>query len=435
MRYYTTEVLSANQELTPEGFLLCKNVPIARTGQQLYMAGEVPITPAPGSAIIRVDRTADNVFRPETLASFEGKAVTLDHPVEDVSPANWHQLAKGITQNVRRGAGWQHDLVVADLLITDAAAIRQVRDKSIFEVSCGYDADYEETAPGFGRQTSIVGNHVALVEKGRCGTRCAIGDSDPMTKKKNSFFDAIRRAFKANDEAAFEEALKDAPTADEAADESEEEKKKREAAEAAKTGDALTKFTDALAAIETRLAAIESRDAKAKDEDEDDAGTADEDEDKKATADADPEDETEEDKKKAADKKARDSAALFAQSQDVFARAEILSPGLQLPTRDAALDPIKFQDSLCALRRLALANAYANPATRDAVSPLVAPVDLAKLTCDALGSTFIGASEIVRNLNNRAQTTVTFDSGKSAAGIASTIQSMNQRNAQFWNRQ
>jgi len=47
MRYYTTHSLSPNIEETPEGYLLCRDVPIARTGVQEYLSEEVPVEPGP----------------------------------------------------------------------------------------------------------------------------------------------------------------------------------------------------------------------------------------------------------------------------------------------------------------------------------------------------------------------------------------------------
>ena len=44
------------------------------------------------------------------------------------------------------------------------------------EVSCGYDADYEQTSPGKGKQSNIIGNHLALVDQGRAGHAYAIQD-------------------------------------------------------------------------------------------------------------------------------------------------------------------------------------------------------------------------------------------------------------------
>jgi hypothetical protein len=39
--FYTTFQLSKKQALTPEGFLLCMDVPIARTGELIYTPGEI----------------------------------------------------------------------------------------------------------------------------------------------------------------------------------------------------------------------------------------------------------------------------------------------------------------------------------------------------------------------------------------------------------
>ena len=86
--FYTVERLGARQSVTNDGFLLCEGVPIARIGQLLYAAGEVPVEPG-RDGIIRIERTPEEVFRPETLASFEGKPVTMDHPAEFVTPDTW----------------------------------------------------------------------------------------------------------------------------------------------------------------------------------------------------------------------------------------------------------------------------------------------------------------------------------------------------------
>lgn len=227
--------------------------------------------------------------------------------------------------------------------------------------------------------------------------------------KKKKFLDRFRAAFKNRDEAEFEKVIEES-VKDAEGEETEEEKKKREAEEAAKTSDTLRKVADALTELTNRVAALETKDE---------------------------ESETEEEKKKReaeeAAAKTSDSAALLAQVQDVRTRVEILSPGMQFPTFDAAADPKKTRDGLCALRRKALEAAY-NGKNRDAVVPFVGVnPDFAKLTCDGLNAAFIGASEIVRRDNN-AQAKVTFDSGKSAASIASTISDMNRRAAEFWSR-
>ncbi|MDN7413634.1 DUF2213 domain-containing protein, partial [Burkholderia vietnamiensis] len=175
MRFFTIQKLGPKRSLTPEGFLLCEDVPVARTGDMLYADGEVPIEAGP-DGLIRISRTPEEVFRDETMASCQGKDVTLDHPDDFVAPANYATLTRGVMLNPRRGSGIEDDLLLADILIKDPAAITAVQDEEIEEVSLGYEADYEQVSPGRGVQRNIVVNHVAIVPRGRCGPRCAIGD-------------------------------------------------------------------------------------------------------------------------------------------------------------------------------------------------------------------------------------------------------------------
>ena len=64
--YYGT-TLSPNMDRTPEGFLICRNVPINRTGTQIYGAGELNLTGDPDRAV-RAYRLAEDVFDPAALA-------------------------------------------------------------------------------------------------------------------------------------------------------------------------------------------------------------------------------------------------------------------------------------------------------------------------------------------------------------------------------
>ncbi|HRU78464.1 MAG TPA: DUF2213 domain-containing protein [Rectinema sp.] len=175
MMYYITEQLSEHIGETPEGFLLCKDVPLTRTGVFEYTASEVPVE-ASLDGMVKIQRDDDEVFAQNTIASFEGKPVTINHPEGMVTPENWSELAHGVVQNVRRGDGEQADLLLGDLLITTKKGIELVKS-GLREVSCGYDAQYEQIEKGKGKQREIIGNHVALVTKGRAGSRCTIQDS------------------------------------------------------------------------------------------------------------------------------------------------------------------------------------------------------------------------------------------------------------------
>lgn len=183
MRFYTTEELGPTQSLTPEGFLVVRNAPLARTGHQLYSDKELPLTGDSDGHII-IERLPEEVFRDQTMHSFHGKPVTMDHPTTDVNPSNWKNLAVGYVINPRRGDGVLNHLLLGDLVITDADAIEAVRNHDLRELSAGYDAEYEQTADGKGRQRNIVANHVALVSDGRCGVLCRIGDSRSYAKTR-----------------------------------------------------------------------------------------------------------------------------------------------------------------------------------------------------------------------------------------------------------
>ena len=203
MRIYTTAKLSENISQTPEGYLLCQGAALARTGTMAYLPEEVPPEIVKGfhGDQVLISRDEAEVFRPATLASFEGKPFTLNHPDEDVNPDNWSELAHGFASNVRRGDGRQQDLMLADILITEADAIEAVLHDGMRELSCGYDCDFEVIRPGVGRQINIMGNHVALVDHGRAGARCKIKDQreTPMTPKKTNkrgWADKLRRLLK-----------------------------------------------------------------------------------------------------------------------------------------------------------------------------------------------------------------------------------------------
>jgi len=137
MNFYAPGELGRTRSLTPEGYLVCEGVAIARTGQQRYSAAELPLEADAGGAIY-VDRLPEEVFRPETIASFEGKSVTVEHPNDFVNPDTWKDLTVGHIQNVRRGSGLEADLLLADLVITVGEAIRYVNDE-MPQLSCGYN--------------------------------------------------------------------------------------------------------------------------------------------------------------------------------------------------------------------------------------------------------------------------------------------------------
>lgn len=128
-RFYTVEKISEHIEETPEGYLLCLDVPITRTGEFLYHASELmgldgkPLVEATSDGLVRIRRDEADVFSDISINSFNGKPVTIGHPEGFVDPENWNVLACGFLQNAHRGDGEASDLLLADILVTKAEEI------------------------------------------------------------------------------------------------------------------------------------------------------------------------------------------------------------------------------------------------------------------------------------------------------------------------
>lgn len=161
---YDSGILSG-PEKTEEGYLRCWAT-IARTGVQTYRRAD-------GSEVVEY-RPAEEVGRVDSLASFAGKAVTLEHPPELLNAENTGRYQVGFTDSEILFDG---SYVKVRMTITDADAIASVENGNTPEVSAGYQVDLEPESgvtPEGDRydavQRSIVGNHVALTRKGRAGS-------------------------------------------------------------------------------------------------------------------------------------------------------------------------------------------------------------------------------------------------------------------------
>lgn len=190
--YYGSHI-SEHLVKTPEGYLICYAVPINRTGTQMYTAGELGLDGDPERPVT-VYRLEGDVFAPAALASLEGKDVTRGHPAEMLNAENQAGYSKGHIENVRRDG----ENTVADLMIKDPALVNDVETGVLREVSCGYNCQFEPYLDGY-RQTHIVGNHVAVVPKGRAGRDVAIKDAAEQAEKgrnhMSEFWKSILTAF------------------------------------------------------------------------------------------------------------------------------------------------------------------------------------------------------------------------------------------------
>ena len=193
MIYYGSQI-SPHIDKTPEGYLICRDVPINRTGTQTYLAHELGLDGDPEREVT-VYRLEEDVFSPAALASFEGKDITRGHPPEMLSAENQAGYTKGHMENVRRAG----DTTVADLIIKDSALASDVENGLLREVSCGYNCLFEPYMDGY-KQSHIIGNHVAVVPKGRAGAAVAIHDTAPEAEKgrnkpMSEFWKSVLTAF------------------------------------------------------------------------------------------------------------------------------------------------------------------------------------------------------------------------------------------------
>jgi len=409
--FYTTRLGNTRFEMA-DGSLLCKDVPIARTGSQVYDESELPGIAGDEDGEIVVTRDVDEVFRPETLASFEGMAFTLGHPKDMVNPGNWKDYAHGHIQNVRRGTGDQSDLMLGDIHIKTSEAIQKVTD-GLEQISMGYDADYEQKGPGQARQHSIIGNHCAGVPNGRAGIRCSIGDSISMANKTQGWLTQLKRAIKTKDSAAMEDLVDNAPaeliepeldlpralniTINPAQPLPVEKElggltTNDDGEGGAQTTSELEAKVDALTILVQQLINPASM----------------------ATADSDNQEEKEEKTRATTD---------AAYHQGVVARAELILPGVKLPEGG----------KLAAFKCSTMDAAFKTPDGQALLSPLVgASPDFAKMPKATLDAVFVSASEIAKARNN-----VPAPNGRSNFYDASNKNSpaaLNKAFAAHWNK-
>lgn len=179
MRILIKNKLSEHKYKTPEGYLVCVDSPIARTGPQEYRVCDIDEN-SDDESPIEINRNSEDVFSPETIASFENKPLTNEHPTENVTPTNFRNYSVGFARDIHQGKFEGQDVILGTLIFTDEEAISDIESGRKTELSCGYDCDIVER-DGKYYQTNIRGNHIALCEAGRAGI-AKILDSEIIDK-------------------------------------------------------------------------------------------------------------------------------------------------------------------------------------------------------------------------------------------------------------
>jgi hypothetical protein len=437
----------------------------------IYGPGETPLPVGPDNVLL-IDRFPEDVFHPSTIASVNGKDLVDEHPDQDVQLNNWKSLTVGVVLNPRRGEGVDDDLIIADFMVKDRDAIAAINDGKR-EVSAGYDADYIQLTAadgvtpilGRGRQINIRMNHVALVHQGRCGSRCAIGDEKYKSSTGDhamSWKDKIKAAFGAKDEAALDAALAEAPKegavtltseqmktiAQITKDSMKHEKECKCATCIPKTHDStydqlaadVATIKDAVINLDKRMTDVEEEKKKEKeDEDEEEEETRDE---ENRAIEGTLEEEAPPGTGDGIAAKAKDSAYLADSWQEAVSLAEVIAPGIQVPTFDRAADPKPAVKTLCEFRRRVLDSAALSPELHTFMANSSGGKDRSKMTCDSVRTLFRAVGQHQKALNNKQNTRdfvnpmtpTTSGSGLGAVSGISLVD-LNKRNAEFYSKQ
>jgi hypothetical protein len=170
-----------SRKITDEGFL---RVPgrAAKAGIQEYLACELGIKDRNPMDVIKVMRPEEEVFNDESLASYIGADITIEHPEKFVDAADYSKLSKGpVLAAVRDG-----DFVKIDMIVKSQDAIEAINSGKV-ELSAGYTANYEPAPERSGYdfiQRNIRINHVALVDRARAGAQARLFDKQTINPEK-----------------------------------------------------------------------------------------------------------------------------------------------------------------------------------------------------------------------------------------------------------
>lgn len=140
----------------------------------------------PDGTIRRELRLPEEVFKPESLASYQGKPICITHDAGLITKDNVHENGVGTILS----AGFQDgDSVRAKIIIHNTD---DMRSSGLKELSLGYNLDLDET-PGVWKgqpydaiQRNIFINHLALVLEARAGERARLNIDGRDLKKKGA---------------------------------------------------------------------------------------------------------------------------------------------------------------------------------------------------------------------------------------------------------
>jgi len=175
----THSIKDSQLTITPNGFAIFKDVRISNSGNiQVYKNFEIPNLPEhlQNKDEIKIYRPAKEVKK--SAEAFAHLTVTDTHPWDNVNTKNFKEYAVGLGSDVKFKKGY---VIASSIVITDSDIIVMLQsDNESKELSCGYFAEFVYEAGEVdgesydGYMKNLVGNHIAIVERGKCGGSCRL---------------------------------------------------------------------------------------------------------------------------------------------------------------------------------------------------------------------------------------------------------------------
>lgn len=228
------------------GFWEIKGNPLTKEGVFMYLGRQIdPEGDKWGldaDRIYWVYRPKDEIAKDETLHSFEGVPFIDEHTMlgEGCTPTDHSNIA-GVIHNIRM----KGNVMIGDFKIY-SDEIKQLISKGKKQLSIGYRATFVKKTGVFNGkaydfvQVGLVGNHVALVDNGRCGSDVRIFDKAVVCdsleipqmeinkEELKSILDGMDEETLAKAKAALDGLVAPTPVSDTADDKTDDEKKEDE---------------------------------------------------------------------------------------------------------------------------------------------------------------------------------------------------------------
>jgi hypothetical protein len=131
-------------------------------------------------------------------------------------------------------------------------------------------------------------------------------------------------------------------------------------------------------------------------------------------------------------RRAHDSVYLEDSHREACSLAEIIRPGIRLPTFDRSAKPRATFDSICDLRRRTVEDAYRDAEMKKIIDALSANrFEVGKMTCDAIRPIFVGLGMQRRAANNRGGSP-SYVPATAIGGRPVTNEDLNKMYAEHW---